>query len=333
MTNLGWTLTAPSVITNGTCSLYWNTTGSCVAPNQVLNSMNNTLTFLKGKATDATNFGLLFVNATIYWQRTNGFITNTTVTVSTSSSGTLLGNIASSLWNQAVGLFTAIGGWLKNIFTNHTNAINGCLQSYANITNGLLCGLSSNYAFDNSTAVKNGGFIALSTDLNSAGGALANCLPLIDTYCSIVWGISITNSSAPFNNTFNFTNFNDGGVSQANCVALNAANNCTTTACQTSQRTILVNMFLSNKIPFIPAQASITNLGTFFNGTANATTYTAIQQAATTGGIELGISSTAGANFVSIGLSSGQPPQTYSALRLSMMYLFVMTLICLKERF
>lgn len=335
LTNLGWTLQAPAVVTNGTCSLYWNTTGSCVAPNQVLTSMNNVVTFLKAKAIDASSFGLLLINATMYWRRKNGFVTNTTVTTTTStdSLSSILDNLLNTLLNSVYGIFSAFGGWLTTIFTVHYGSINPCLQSYANITNGLMCALSSNYGFDNSTAVKNGGFIALTTDPASAGNSLNACIPLIDTYCTLVWGISVTNTSAPFNITFNFTNFNDGGVKQADCSTLSAANNCTTTTCVTNRNTVLVNMFLSNRIPFIPANASIISLGNFFNGTADATTYTAVQQPATTGGIELGVGTSTSANFVSIGLSSGQPKQTYSALRMSMMYLFVLIFISLKERF
>ena len=112
LTPLGWTLATPVVYTNGTCGLYWNSTGSCVAPNSVLTSMNTSLTFLKNKAVDASNFGLVFMNASIYWQKNNGWLTNTTTITSTSSILTALGNLASSLYNQAVGLFSTFGGWL-----------------------------------------------------------------------------------------------------------------------------------------------------------------------------------------------------------------------------
>ena len=197
----------------------------------------------------------------------------------------------------------------------------------------MYCAVSSNQFFDNATAPKVGGYIALTADPASNGDALAACLPLIDIYCAVVWGISVSNTSLPFNITFNFTNFADGGVKQADCAALRTANGCTTATCLASKRTTLVNLFVTNRIPFIPGGASITSLGTFFNGTQNATAYTAVQQTIPTGGIEMNAGASTNANFVSIGMSSGQPSQTYSCIRLTLMSLAVWIFIGLNERF
>lgn len=299
-----------SITNNGTCVNYFSTLGACVTPGSVAAAMTIQNNWLAGKALDAQIYGLQYINATVYWQTQNNVITTTTTVSTNTSWWTSFTNTLSSWWtsisNRATALFNNTYMWIKNVFNNHVASIPTCLSSWGNITNGAYCLSSSaaNFVYTQNAASAE---LAIGVDLTSTGAALANCAPLIDTYCQQTYGISITNTSAPFNQTFNW---NDGGLTVNQCTTIQAAYVCGS-SCQTNLYNAYIGLFQSYFVRFIPSQASSTNLGNFYNTTKAPTQYVAVQAASSGKSFFTFSVSTNGANLVSIGGNSGQPSNNY----------------------
>lgn len=303
---------SPSITNNGTCVNYFSTSGACVTPGSVAAAMTIQNNWLAGKALDAQIFGLQYINATVYWETQNNVITTSTQVNTSTSWWTSFVNTLSSWWttisNRATAIFNTSYTWIKNVFNNHAASIPNCLNAWGNITNGAYCLSSSAATFAYTTSLAaSPGDLALGVDLNSAGAALSACSALIDTYCQITYGISITNTSMPFNQTFNW---NDGGLTATQCSNIQTAYVCGS-SCQANLYNAYINLFQSYFVRFIPTQASSTNLGNFYNTTKAPSQYVAVQAASS--GKSFWIFSVAanGPNIVTIGQNSGQPSNNY----------------------
>lgn len=304
----------PSITNNGTCVNFFSTSGACVTPGSVATAMTIHNNWLAGKALDAQMYALQYINATVYWQTQNKVINTTTnANANTNTSWwNSFTNTVSGWWtsisNRATSIFNSSWNWVKNVFSNNVNQIPACLNAWGNITNGAYCLASSASSFVYTTSASAApGDLALGVDLTSTGNALANCDALIDTYCQQTYGIATSNTSLPFNQTFNW---NDGGLSVDQCTAIQTARVCGT-ACQANLYNAYINLFQSYFIRFIPSQASSNNLGNFYNTTALPTSYVPVQSASSGKSFWTYSVSNGGSNLVSIGQNSGQPSRNY----------------------
>jgi hypothetical protein len=246
--------------------------GACANIDQVKAEMKRANEWLQGKAVDASNFALQFPNATIFFAKNASIITNSTaVPAQDLSFWDKVANFFKSAWNYTKALFQTFSAWVVNLFSKSTNAINPCFQAWANITNGAHCVASSSNGKTKDIAAT--GFpkvFSVPANYEKAGEALVACLPLIDNYCSLSYGVSVTNASLPFNKTLNW---GDGAIPVGDChtIRSNTASFCadtSTNVCNVTLYTTLAKMFYTNWIPFVPTDASINNLGNFLSGDA-----------------------------------------------------------------
>jgi hypothetical protein len=272
--------------------------------------MNANNAWLKQRAVDAVNFSFNYVNATLYFQTLNGWVNSNSTSTSTTTSNTLT-TFLKQISNTATAIFSNTATWIQSVFSNYNSAINPCFQAWANITNGAYCVLSSSssvgYVNNTNNAVTPLSFIA---DPTSTGNALAACAPLIETYCSLTYGLSVNQAAHPFNKTFNWS---DGGMSINDCYNFRNQTNCTT--CAGTLNSLYTTLFQTNWIKFIPSTANIASLGAFLTSPVSANnTFTPIAQSSN--GVSIGLSVASGStgeNLVVAGQQSGQPKQTYSA--------------------
>lgn len=321
MTAFGFTpLSAVQVISDGTCVKYFNSTGACVSAAQVKDAMNTANRWLQNKAIDASNFALQFPNASIYFAKNQSLINDTTTApVQDLSFWDKVGNFFKKAWNYTKALFQTFSAWVVNLFSSATNSINPCFQAWANITNGAYCVAASNNARAGGIAASGvANTFSVAADFQTAGAALVACLPLIDNYCALNYGISITNNTNPFNQTFNWT---DGGMSINQCqtIRANTAAFCAPNsgnACNVTLWGTLAQVFSSNWIPFVPTDASNNNLGTFLTGTPKGwDTFknTPVAVPTTQGFSLVQDSSSTAENLYTNGLLSGQQGQFYKS--------------------
>ena len=303
---LGFTAQAASVVNNGTCKNYYATNGACVSPGSVINWLNSNTNYLKAAALNANSFALQYINATVYFQTQNGFITSSTTVNSNNSWFSSFSSFFNNLYNRATNLFTAVSSWIQSVFNNNVNAVNACFQAWANITNGAYCvaSSSSTVSYITNSLTINTNPLTLVVDPTTTGNALNACAPLVDTYCSLTYGISTSNSALPFNVTFNWS---DGGLQLQDCYNFRNQTNCTT--CGAALNVLWTNLFNSAWIKFVPSSASVTNLGSFLTASTltAASTYKPINQVQNVVGITLSASTaTNGENIYADGLASGQ---------------------------
>lgn len=307
-------LATPAVQTASTvCTKTYNTKGACVDPAAVKTKMQAAVTWLKGRGMEAQNFAYQFANATVFYQKANKVIT---VTATASDAG-----LFSTLWSKITtfisatfNLFQQSAAWVRAIFSTNISSINTCFQGWANITNGAYCTMTTNDAFE-AGSVKTTSFVTLGVDATSTGNALKTCYDLIDTYCAITHGISIKMSGLVFNVTVS-TDFADGGLTKSQCTTLQTNWNNTDATVVSDRNTFLVDLFQSNFIVFVPSQASIANLGSYFTVASPDLTvkYTVVAQNNNVKGIAI-VSSTATTklNIYDAGVNSGVPVDYYSA--------------------
>lgn len=321
----------PSITNNGTCVNFFSTSGACVTPGSVATAMTLQNNWLANKALDAQLYALQYINATVYWQTQNKVITSSTQVNNNTSWWNSFTNTLSGWWtsisNRATAIFNSAWGWIKSVFNNNVAAIPACLNAWGNITNGAYCLASSASSFVYTTsAAQAPGDLAIGVDLTSTGSALANCDALIDTYCQQTYGIATSNTTLPFNQTFNW---NDGGLTADQCTTIQTAKTCGS-SCQTNLYNAYINLFQSYFIRFIPNQAASNNLGNFYNTTNLPSTFVPVQAASSGKSFWTYSVTSGGSNLVSIGQNSGQPSRNYvvgtaaRALALVVSFLFAL---------
>ena len=277
--------TAAIVTGSAVCKDYFTTNGACATPASTSAAMTAHNTWLAGKASEARNYSLQYINATVYWQTRNGVITSSTTVATDDSWWNNVLNTAKSWWstisNRATSLFKSASQWVRDVFNNATAGIPACLQTWANVTNGAYCLAASKHSFLYKVDAAKNNDLSFAVGSTATGSALLSCEPLLDTYCQLSFGVSITNDNLAFNKTFSW---GDNGLSLADCQTLRTLKKCGSTAdCNTAYYAKYIDIFESYLVRFIPTQASINNFGTFLGNTNNAeTAYTPISVAAST---------------------------------------------------
>lgn len=296
---LGLTPLPVSIDPSPVCNYYYSSNGSCVNSNQTKLYMNSATSFLQLQALNAVSFFALYTNALLYWQIINGW--------ATLSSDSNSPSILSSLLNLASSVLTNIVTWVNTYSNKQPLIVENCFNIIANITNGAVCILTSNSTANLGPA----DFlypvnvpVTLYPNVTAVGGQLQTCLPLIDTYCSLIYGISVFSHSLPFNLTFNFS---DGGLTNIQCRKIQYLINCTTISCNTTLNGILVDMFYTNWVRFVPSAASVASLSAYFSAFSNLTAYLSVPSSPVGVGIKLAsLQNDFGNDFYSAGLLSGQ---------------------------
>lgn len=322
LTALGFPSQMVSVVNNGTCKNYYATNGACATPGVVINSLNSNTNWLKAQAINANNFALQYINATIYFQTQAGFISASTSGNTNNSWFSSFSSFFNNLWNRATSLFKSASAWVQSVFNNNVNAVNACFQAWSNVTNGAYCVATSKSTVGYITNPLSASLpLTLVVDPTTTGNALNACAPLLDTYCSLTFGVSISNSNLPFNGTFNWF---DNGLQIQDCYNFRNQTNCTT--CAGTLNTLWTNLFNSAWIKFVPSAASIVNLGSFLTATtaANTTSYRPVSQAQYGVGINFAANSNVnGENIYADGLVSGQDGVYYGSAGSLLVGIFV----------
>lgn len=154
---------------------------------------------------------------------------------------------------------------LKNITSTHFDGINRCLRDYYIITNGLWCMFTSNVTKNYTNTSDPYAPLSFHVDLNRTGGPLSNCLPLIDSYCILSYGISISFLDLPLGSIFSM---GDGTINASLCYALQNVYNSTDQNDINYVYGLLINQTVfTNLIPFIPTDLYLNAYTRFINGT------------------------------------------------------------------
>lgn len=329
LTEFNLTATSPSQVNNGTCQSLYANGGACVSVASHLALVQARYAWLKQKALDAQNFNLQYANASLYFQVQNGVITVSQAVAqstlsSVSSSNSILSSITSvigSVLNKVSSMMGGLPSWMQGLFNTYNAQINPCFQAWQNLTDASHCALTSAnsipYLINVNQPNETPG-IMWGANPSTAGTLLRSCNALLDTYCSLSYGISVTRANLPFNATFNW---GDGAIPKDVCVAFAASINATDSGSVLAINNIYMLMFHTNYIRFVPGPAAIQNLGTFltnqnFNQAPN--TFQPVTSKAS--GLGMGIISSSLANpadFVAIAQQSGAPVHTYSVSRVA----------------
>lgn len=275
---LGLTPMPFAIDQSGTCSSYYNTSGSCVDSSTTRQSMDSLNNFFQTQVTNALNYYSLFPNSTLFWQVSHGF--------ASIDSSQDIGSWINSLLQLGSSAYNILMGMFANSISPYKASTIGCLSIIANLSKSAFCAVSSglNVTLGPPSAVFPDSIpLSVPVDTMAVGPSLAKCLPLIDTYCSLSYGVSVLNYSKPFNSTFNLS---DGGLSINSCKTIQFLVNCTTSTCNTTLWRILINSLSTNFIPFVPSQATIASFGSYINSFNNQSFYS--QVAATPQGFGIG---------------------------------------------
>lgn len=309
--------------TSSICPNLTSTVGSCVNETSLSLKINSTIDWYKIKSVDALNYASLMQNATLYWQAVSGFYTPP------STSSSYLVNLFINMKQYLSTYFIQFSDWVSNNIKLSTEAIPPCFQAMANISTGLFCSMAAknNLKFGPSNGRSKPeipiGVVANSTVV---GKALQVCLPLIDTYCSLSYGVSIVNSQLPFNGTFNW---GDGAISVTICQNLRRLYNCTTQTCNDKQKLIVVDLFYTNWMPFVPSADHIASLSVYLETLTNSTVFTPSKYGMSGVGVSaLNNLGSEGVDFYGLGIASGVPPATYTAQIIHGISLTVFSVAC-----
>ena len=314
LTTYGLTPTAATVVNNGTCSKYFATNGACASPGQIIAKMDERRMWLIEQAKMAVEMNYQYINATIYFQTLNGQINaNTSVPENSGSFFDSIVKTFKDLVNRATKLFGQATKWVQSVFGNATNSVNPCFQAWANVTHGAHCILGSSHTVKmDLNALNVASPLSIEVDRRKTGMDLAKCSGLIDTYCSLAHGISISNSAMPFNTTLKW---GDGGINEQGCIAFRDSFN--NTNAQSVRDALYLGIFATNNVPFVFNRAAIDNLGAFLsalNPVAQPSTYTQVQKKDDGTGIRLHTGASGeGVDIMEVGKMSGQPKTHYTA--------------------
>lgn len=332
-------LTGQNAVVNATsaiCKDYFTTNGACVAPANIASFMDTQNDWLATKAWDARNYSLQYINATVYWQTKNGHVKSTDNPSTNTSWWSKITSTLSSWWNtisnRATALFASASAWLQGVFNNTNISIPGCLQSWAELSNGAACLTASSSNIANKMDASSNNDLSWAADLSTTGAALKNCESLIENYCQLSYGVSIYNTSMPFNVTFAW---GDGAIPIETCANIRAQKVCAgndANACTNALYTQYMALFESNWIRFVPSSAAITNFGTFLAKTDTTTTTYTATTASNNGkkSLRVHVDGTGkSANVVSIGQNSGQAKRNYDAAGKSAAKLIAFTVLLL----
>lgn len=328
--SFNFTRISPQLISNGTCRDVYSVGGACVSVTSALEELRKKYDWLRTKAMDAKMFNMQRGNASVYFQVRNGQMTKLEAQARLNSSGSSLKSVMSAVTNlvasvtsKLADMFGGMPDWIRNNFNMGNDQINPCFQALQNITDSSYCvftsansfGRNANPLFSNDPRVPS---FLLTANVRSAGRLMRQCNALIDTYCTLTYGVSVMSASKPFNMTFNWGD--NSGISERTCMSMAGYVNSTNSGEVAAMDSIYVDMFHTNWVRFVPSQQAITNMGAFLTNKEfdkDPSAFTPVQSSPN--GFGLGISSQsavgAEADLEAIARNSGAPRHVYSASR------------------
>lgn len=316
LAKFGFNATAATVVSGGLCQGLYDVGGACVDSTALRNYLTSLSNSYAAKATDASDMSNILSLQDTYFKAVNNNQTELNKPISTGLGGIFdsIANTFKKVFSSVADFFTDLwknaSAWVLRIFNKTSGAINPCFQALNTLSNGAFCALtSSNSLPKEAVTVGTNTCYRFQANQTSAGMELSKCLPLIDNYCILTYGVSISDTSS-FNRTFNWA---DNGFPRQACVDLQTNYNCTTAACNDTKYAILVNNFNSEHPSFVRTRQDNQALYNFLrqNAIQSASSYIPISQNTNKG---LCFSSlAAGSNIQAFGASSGITVPTYVA--------------------
>lgn len=254
--------------TNAFCQQYYNNFGSCANITAVNTTANNVTSILNFQSVSQFQYAYLLRNMTILQLALNGKINGDITTTNT------LKNSLQAAWDSKINYYTYVPSWVADIQTNALSSINTCFANWANVTIGMLCAISSNkeLAFDvidpaTTSTTKYG----LKTKNQNVVNALMKCFPLFDLFCTMSYGISITNSQLPFNKTINFP---INQIPKSVCESLRTIADKVDDASNAIRTKTMLSFFNTNGLPFAPDFDVLNSLAVYMIAVKDPSTYT-----------------------------------------------------------
>lgn len=314
LSKFGLNATTATVINNNLCTGFYNVDGACVDATAVRNYFTSLTTKYAARATDASDSANLLSLQDTYFKAVNN--NRTTLTEKSTLPG-IFGTIADTLKKTFASitefftdLWKSASAWVLSLFNKTSGAINPCFQAWNGLSNGAFCALTSKNAL-NKEAVTSGAntFYRFQTATNVTGTELIKCLPLIDNYCVLTHGISVS-TSFTHNRTYNWA---DNGFAKQSCLDLQTNYNLTTDAATKAKHDILIAAFNTEDFNFIRTAADIQAMYTFLraNNVQQPSAFVPISQNINKGLIFASL--TAGSDFKDFGTKANFTIPTYTA--------------------
>jgi hypothetical protein len=250
------------------CDPLYTSKGSCAFPNSTQDYWDSIRPSLQQSAANSYQLALQFVHALLFYSaRNNGTSRDDYKNPKTGSFFFMTDSIFRPENSNAAVFFYEQSQAVQDIFFNHRRKLDSCFRAISLINIGAFCYLTSADA----------GFVGLYTNQTAAGGVVANassvgeqltaCIPMVDVYCLVWYGISITTNS-PFSSPFLLPN---GAISQSDCLDLRSSYACNTSDCQSNINQFITSTIHQNGVTFAPSEDQITALNKIFtNQTAEA---------------------------------------------------------------
>lgn len=306
LTKYNFTAITPVKVSDGTCKGLYDvdTNLACVDAGVVKAYFVTRTNFFKTRAVDAYDANRLLTYADKYFSNINNNVSTGILNTSGQSWFTnLLNSIASFFTN----LYASVSTWVKNVFDKTQANINPCFRAWNAISQGALCLFTSDKTAG--AVAGSGNNFLYNVDIAKTGAALDVCRDLIDNYCTLTYGISISQTQKPYNQTFTWS---DGGLSSATCTSFQTNYNLTTDADVLARRNLLVSLFNTANIPFVTSAANIVSLNNFLlaDPIKQPATYVPVQNAVVSG-IAFGLVNSA-VDVNTFGANSGQAVADFS---------------------
>lgn len=311
----GFNATAPTVVAGGICQGFYDVGGACVDSAAVKNYLSALSTRYSSRATDASDTASLLSLEDTYFKAVNNNQTLLNKPISTGLGGIFdsIVNTLNTVFNNAKDFFTSLwknaSAWVLKIFNKTSGAINPCFQAWNNLANGAFCALTSSNALAKLSVTSGANtYYSFQANTTSAGLELSKCLPLIDNYCTLTYGISISDTTN-FNRTYNWA---DNGFPKQACMDLQTNYNCTTSVCNTTKYGILIANFNTEDFNFVRNPDDLQALYKFLkqNTIQQPSAYVPISQNLQKGVVFASVD--AGSDFQAFGSKSGIVIPTYT---------------------
>ena len=299
---------SPLVVKDSLCKGLYDVGGSCADVDAVKKYLNSLNAKYRQRAIDAQDSASLLSLQEVYLGAINRNQTLLNTPIKTGLGGVFdsVVNTLKTVFKSAKEFFADLwknaSGWVLRIFNKTSGSINPCFQAWNQIANGVFCALTSSNELPKEVHFEGvNTYYRFQANATIVGPELNKCITLIDNYCLLTYGVSVSDSST-FNATFNWA---DNGMSRQDCVNLQQNYNCSNSNCKESSYNILVRIFNSEDMPFIREAEDIQALYKFLrqNTVQQPSVYVPIKKN-TQVGLTLS-SNTAGSDFVSIGSKAG----------------------------
>lgn len=267
--SLNDTVQPEPITTNETniCDPVFASKGSCAFANATQGYWDAVRPKLQDSAANSYQLALQYVNALLFYSaRNNGTSLEDYKNPKTGSFFFMTDNIFRPNNTNASAFFYEQPQAIQDIFFNHRRKLDSCFRAISVINIGAFCYLASSEAsfiglYTNET---NAGGVA--ANATTVGGQLSDCIPMLDVYCLVWYGISVTTSITPFANPFQLPN---GAISRNDCFNLQTNYACNSSVCSSNINQFVTATIRQNGATFAPTAQQITELnGIFTNTTA-----------------------------------------------------------------